>query len=311
MNSSGNVGIGISSDPTWKLSVDGITRLNNVDTRLYVASDYISFDHQDGEDPILFSEYDDEVSFYPEGHITGYIGYSSRYFYKIYGRYVYANGVSLTSDLRMKENIRSLVSPLEKIMTTRGVKYDFISQIDPNWKESKRNYIDKRDKNRIGFIAQELKEVYPELVIHDKENDEYSIDYFGMIPVLVEAIKEQQTVISDLSDQIATLQNLKKSSSIASSIDPSGETTNAELYQNIPNPFNENTVIKYSISEIDSYAMINVYDLQGSQVKSFRISQTGEGEIQIPGSDLNPGLYIYNLLVDGFEVSSMRMVLTE
>ncbi len=57
--------------------------------------------------------------------------------------------------------------------------------------------------------------------------------------------------------------------------------------------------------------MLNVYDLQGSQVKSFKINQTGDGEVIIPGSELDPGLFMYNLIVDGFEVGSKRMILTD
>jgi hypothetical protein len=57
--------------------------------------------------------------------------------------------------------------------------------------------------------------------------------------------------------------------------------------------------------------MINVYDLQGSQIRSYQIYQSGEGEITIPASELKPGIFIYNLIVDGAEVSSKRMIITE
>ena len=57
--------------------------------------------------------------------------------------------------------------------------------------------------------------------------------------------------------------------------------------------------------------MINVYDLSGSQIRSYQVNQTGAGDIMIPASELDPGLFIYNLIVDGIEVASKRMVLTD
>ncbi|MFH0756226.1 MAG: T9SS type A sorting domain-containing protein [Bacteroidota bacterium] len=57
--------------------------------------------------------------------------------------------------------------------------------------------------------------------------------------------------------------------------------------------------------------MINIYDLQGKQIRSMHLDQTEMGEIVVPASEFNPGIYIYNLIVDGFEIDSKRMVLTE
>ncbi|HKK43190.1 MAG TPA: hypothetical protein VJ963_12325 [Bacteroidales bacterium] len=113
MNEYGNVGIGTNPSSTWKLSVEGITRLNNVDTRLYVSSDYISFYHEDREEDIIFGEYDGESSFWPEGDDCGYIGTSSKSFYSMSTRYLWVNGNQVTSDIRLKENIRTLDSQLK------------------------------------------------------------------------------------------------------------------------------------------------------------------------------------------------------
>jgi len=56
--------------------------------------------------------------------------------------------------------------------------------------------------------------------------------------------------------------------------------------------------------------VINLYDLQGKQLKAYVIENLNEGEIQIPGFELQPGIYIYNLVVDGMEITSRRMVIT-
>ena len=162
-------------------------------------------------------------------------------------------------------------------------------------------------ERRFGLIAQELEQVFPNLIAED-ENGFKSIDYIGLIPVMIEALKDQQNQINNLTEQIKSLTGSElKSASLANSMDLDIAET-ATLGQNIPNPFDERTIIKYFIPEIKSYATINVYDLQGSQVKSFKISQTGNGEIIIPSSELGPGMYIFNLIVDDYEVDSKRMV---
>lgn len=165
---------------------------------------------------------------------------------------------------------------------------------------------------KIGFIAQELMEYYPNLVKQDNKGF-YSIDYVSLIPVLVEALKDQNNRIVELESRSSNYKTSEELQGyVASSIEPNSQISSAaSLQQNIPNPFNEKTRIKYSIPSIEHKAVINIYDLQGSQVKSYEIANAGEGELMVPASELNPGLYIYNLIVDGVEVSSKRMVLTD
>jgi hypothetical protein len=58
---------------------------------------------------------------------------------------------------------------------------------------------------QIGVIAQDVEKVFPELV---GENEGYkTTNYIGLIPVLIEAVKEQQQMIDELKTQIKQLQN--------------------------------------------------------------------------------------------------------
>ncbi len=86
-----------------------------------------------------------------------------------------ANAWNTFSDIRWKENIEKIDSQaaLETVLNLRGVKFE--------WKES--------GKPSIGFIAQEVKDVIPEIVSQD-DRGYYSLDYTKLIPYLVEAIKE-------------------------------------------------------------------------------------------------------------------------
>ncbi len=131
---------------------------------------------------------------------------------------VYANGIILNSDERFKENIRPLQGSASNIKLIKGVTYNLkeetvVAQTSDNFSpetEKEKNDIallattkekmKNLNRSRIGFIADEIKEVFPDLV--EEDSDGYlHVDYIGLIPVLVESIKEQQ-------NQIATLKSI-------------------------------------------------------------------------------------------------------
>ena len=97
------------------------------------------------------------------------------------------------SDTRLKTNVQTISNALEKVEKMRGVSFTWIDT-------------ENHPKGQhIGFIAQELKEVLPEVV--DKKGEYYSVQESSITAVLVEAIKEQQKQIEDLKAQIKTLKH--------------------------------------------------------------------------------------------------------
>ena len=58
-------------------------------------------------------------------------------------------------------------------------------------------------------------------------------------------------------------------------------------------------------------AMLNIYNMNGTQLKSIDIQQTGSGSITINGSEFGAGMYMYALIVDGNIIDTKNMVLTE
>jgi hypothetical protein len=162
-------------------------------------------------------------------------------------------------------------------------------------------------KDQIGFLAQELEQEFPELVDKPTSEDEtYYVNYLGMIPVLLEAIKEQQLQIEDLRASLEACSDTSQTKSMII-----GENTQSYLFQNVPNPFDIETEIKYFISEISENAILYVFNLQGILKLQKPIYQKGEGSITIYGSELEAGMYIYTLVVNGKEVDSKRMILTK
>ena len=95
-----------------------------------------------------------------------------------------------TSDQRLKRNIASLPDALEKILEMRGVSF--------NWENS--------GEPEIGLIAQEVEEVYPDLVITDPNSGLKAVKYGNLVAPLIEAIKEQQRMIKQLQERIEHLE---------------------------------------------------------------------------------------------------------
>ena len=227
--------------------------------------------------------------------------------------------VAIQSDRRYKRNIKP-ISNLDNLFKINSVQYQSSGEVIKEKLELfKQKYKDLDEQNfnlvvadfenqiaernadtriRFGFLAQELHEVYPNLVFEDSEGF-LSVDYIGMIPVLLEAIKEQQKQIDEL-----------KGKDFEKTINTQVVST-AKLYQNEPNPFSENTEIKYYIPENASSAMICIYDLVGSQIMRFDLRDKGYSSLTVRGRELKAGMYIYALLVDGKEIDTKRMILTD
>jgi len=94
--------------------------------------------------------------------------------------------VTAFSDVRVKENIKTIDNALNKVLCLRGVTF---------------NRIDLDDKSeKMGVIAQEIQEIIPQVVM--EENDRLSVAYGNLAGLFIEAIKEQQTQIEELKSII-------------------------------------------------------------------------------------------------------------
>ena len=99
-----------------------------------------------------------------------------------------------SSDARLKDNITVIDSPLEKVSKINGVSF--------NWNDKQTAYeVGKKD---IGVIAQEIEEVLPELVT-TRDNGYKAVRYEKIVALLIEAVKEQQTQINNLTDKLNNL----------------------------------------------------------------------------------------------------------
>jgi len=107
---------------------------------------------------------------------------------------LYVGGtITEASDKRLKENVEPLDNALSKVISLEGVRY---------------NKIDTPEKEEIGFIAQDVEEIVPELV-STGEDGMKSVAYQRTVALLVEAMKEQQKTINNLEDRISKLEGDK------------------------------------------------------------------------------------------------------
>ena len=105
------------------------------------------------------------------------------------GNATFNGDVVIQSDARLKSNIVSLGSTLPKILLIDGKSYAM------------------KGKQKIGVLAQDIQEVFPELVTED-DNEMLAVNYQGLVPVLINALKEQQNEIETYRDEVSELKEM-------------------------------------------------------------------------------------------------------
>jgi FtsZ-binding cell division protein ZapB len=263
--------------------------------------------------------------------------------------YVTGNVIAYYSDERLKDIIGIIPNALSKIMSLRGFYYT------NNETAKKWGYTD--DSIQLGLSAQEVQKVFPEVVTpagFDVEADGHSISgenyltvqYDRLIPVLVEAIKEQQ-------NQIDALKSGNKVSSIASSSNVDIDAMNKEmnqlksenqmfkekfelleksisllcesgcaglekakqnvedvdaLYQSIPNPTDNEALINYYLSKKYNNASIQINSLEGKNMETIMLDGAqGKGSIKIQLGHYAAQTYFYSLIVDNKVVDTKKL----
>ena len=181
VNSTGKVGIN-NTNPTYQLDVNGTFSINDNSNQLI---------YQWGE-------------LYPVSGWSslGNYGYMRNEVHAYQAFFYYCD--VYYSDASLKSNIQDLPSASERVKGLRPVTY----KMKPSEKAGQE--ADKKaETEQMGFIAQEMQKIFPEIVVEDK-NGVLGIRYTELIPVLVKAFQEQQQVIDDLKARVEALEAAKK-----------------------------------------------------------------------------------------------------
>lgn len=249
-----------------------------------------------------------------------------------------SGGVSSLSDQQFKQNVTNL-SNASKIL----------NQLQPrtyNLDATNYSQFNFDTKQHMGFIAQEVQSILPDLVSNtimpaqydslgnetSPQVDYLSLNYQEFIPLLVAGYQEQQqelntkdSVIENLQTQINEIRNCLNNANICkgegnrtTSQNPTIDVNERSIQlvnsnsiildQNLPNPFAENTVITYSIPDDVMEARLMFYNMNGRIIKEMIIEERGESKLTVYGENLKSGVYTYSLIADGKLIATKKMV---
>jgi hypothetical protein len=226
---------------------------------------------------------------------------------------VFAASYNLISDGNLKTDVVNEKNTLEKFMQLRPVQYTFDQKAHPE--------MSLPGNLQHGFIAQELAKVYPEMVtkafhpVFDsagsviKSNEISTVNYTMLIPVLTSALQQQTREMEALKKEMAQLKAASASplAQKAAAAEKSAVEMGYMLSQNLPNPFNTSTIIKYNIPQANVNASLMITDLNGKMAQRFS-SLRNSGQVTVNAGTLQTGMYIYTLVVNGEEMISKKMI---
>ena len=254
------------------------------------------------------------------------------------------------SDGRAKRNIKSNVPGLVFINSLQPVTYNIdlgavdkllgidSAKKDELEKDMSKELKDAMEKSRnakeavvqTGFVAQDVEKAaknigYDFSGVDVDESGVYAIRYSEFVVPLVKAVQELSEQNNKLQEQVNELTGLvnkllgKEENASTFRSENSGSSTTglaepatkgASLEQNTPNPFNQSTVVRYTLPQTYNSAQVIIINASGSVVRQIPLS-TGTNSITIEGSSLQAGIYLYSLICDGNIIDTKRMVLTK
>ena len=211
---------------------------------------------------------------------------------------------SSSSDKRLKKDVQPLEGTLDKVLKLQGVSFV--------WRNNRAN---NRD---LGFIAQDVEKLFPEVVFTNQTDGYMGINYSRFPAILAEAIKEldkDNKVLAaeneSLRNEFEALKQLVLGEQPLSTPTPSGnaEEMGVILNQNDPNPFAERTTITYELPVTMEHVELIVYNIAGKIMKRIDL-ESGGSSIELYASDLSSGMYSYSIISDGNVIVTKKMIVT-
>lgn len=217
-----------------------------------------------------------------------------------------------TSDKKFKKDIKDLEGALDKVNSLQGKTY--------HWRKDEFKDKNFTEELQYGFIAQEVQEVLPEIVIKDAKGD-LAMNYIALVPILVEAIKQQQNEITETKEELKTLledvkslrneiQNLKqelKGTEIKESLESSIESNVLKVY---PNPSKDEINISFDISNYKDNIQLIIHDINGALLSTINVQKTKSEEVnkKIRKEDYGVGVFIVSVVVEGKIIESKKII---
>ena len=241
--------------------------------------------------------------------------------------YLTAPAMFTSTDSRLYENLVSLgerdnsgKATLENVLNMNVVEYNMKSRMSENIPngitpekadEVRKSYeVLKREEDKMasrhhfGVEAKELQKIYPDLVLEGQDGY-LSVNYSEIVPLLIRSI---QALKQELDEVKSTRPKTRKAAS-STEINATFASENI-LYQNSPNPFKEQTVIRFKLAENVQDASLCIFDMTGKMFKKLPISSEMES-VSIGGYELGEGMFLYSLIINEQEIDTKKMIITK
>ena len=257
---------------------------------------------------------------------------------------VLADSYFTTSDKRWKKNIESISEPLDAIANLNGYQYEYRTEefpeksfdANPTYglmaQELVEVYPHAVRANNDGYMVvnyNSLSALFVEAIKDQQDSLENAQQKIEQQQLALETVRDQvqqqaqqlnqqQTVIAQLQQRLNAIEQAQVSEDSQSqeADNNRGEKqvsfgqdvkNEARLYPAEPNPFNQQTRIRYFVPEEAGLAQLNIYSMQGQQLKAVSL-EIGNGAVIVEGGQLQSGSYVYELVVDGVSVAREQMI---
>ncbi len=246
------------------------------------------------------------------------------------GDITYTGALYQGSDRKLKKNISDCKNALEIINKLSVKEYYY---------DEKYSFMNFPATKQIGLIAQDVEEIIPELVdekIHPGKSDEITgeeihepvtykaINYTGLIPVVIGAMHEQQEELMRLKEineqlqrRLTELEGLLipgiKPQTLSDHTSSNKKKVSSDyLLQNTPNPAIEETDLPFNIDADFNSAEIRIISATGGHIlQRIPVVSKGYNKVRLDCSLLHPGVYIYELIIDGVNADSRNLIIAE
>lgn len=211
-----------------------------------------------------------------------------------------ATNVITPSDIRLKKNIEPLSeinSALDNVLSMNVISYNYkeeeIAEVELDTLQANNLAVrtaenaQKAKDVHFGLSAQELQEIYPNLV-KEGQNGYLGVNYVELVPVLIRSIQE-------LKDEIDALRK--------ESEQPEARSLSAICNDGATN-------IRFSLPDKTTAASICIYDLQGKMLKQIPVA-SGMTSVTAYSQELGNGIFLCSLNANGKEIETKRIVISK
>ena len=228
--------------------------------------------------------------------------------------------ITYTLDIDGIESVRQKAVTAAK--GPNGARLPAISD-DPVMKQATK---EKSTVVYTGFVAQDVDQAARSIGYNfsgvdkpkDDQNSFYGLRYSDFVVPLVKAVQELsaqndslQQANAQLNARVDQIEQLLGINTIASQNTSALALSSARLFQNVPNPFSQQTLINYYLPPATGTALLQITGIHGETVRSVALTGSGAGQVSVQTAQLAAGTYIYSLFVDGNLIDTKKMVLVK